>query len=220
MVLNDPIGVGRRSSEALSSRPVVMDRVPFLAMGRRPAHMPLSMRSRAPRFGRTHGHVAVAIDSDDLACQRARGPEKVSEPATSARWADDRVRVRARLDAIPLTYPLFEKRCERTLTEICPLVEWAPHPLSGGCTLSLARITAHRVHAAWRSGGVRAVSTRVPPRAHGLHPADDVSAPAHATTHVICRQWRKLVIVSVSLSVTAAELPVAGSNEPTRVRAK
>lgn len=88
-------------------------------------------RSRAPRFGRADGHVTVGIDSHDLTRQGSGTAESVAKRATPGRRADDRVRVRARLDAVPLAHSLVEKRRERTPTELFPLLDRARHRFSG-----------------------------------------------------------------------------------------
>jgi len=92
-------------------------------------------RSRAPRFGGTDGYVTVAIDSDDLTLQRFRTAERVAKRPTPVGRADDRVRVRARLDAIPLAHSLVEKRRERAAAGIFPLVDRARHRLSGAAVV-------------------------------------------------------------------------------------
>jgi hypothetical protein len=75
-----------------------------------PNSRPRDLASRPPRFGRTNGHLAVAIDGHDLTPQRARAAERIAERPTPIGRTDDRVCVGVRLDAISLAHTLVEKR--------------------------------------------------------------------------------------------------------------
>ena len=77
-------------------------------------------------FGRACGHLAVTIDRDDLAWERTRLAKATAERATPVRGADDRLRVRVTLHAIPLAFSLVEECCERVASELL-LVAFSRH---------------------------------------------------------------------------------------------
>ena len=95
-------------------------------------------------FGWAHGHFAVTIDRDNLTCGQLRLAEETEERPTSVGRGDDRMRVRASLDAITLAYSRIEKRGERALPEFVLWVRCSRHGSSEWrsprcCTTTLVR---------------------------------------------------------------------------------
>jgi hypothetical protein len=83
-------------------------------------------RSGAQWLGGDDGHLAVTIDRDDLAWERARLAKEISERAAPVGRADDRVRVGVGLDAIAFALALVKEGCKRVTSELL-LVAFSAH---------------------------------------------------------------------------------------------
>jgi hypothetical protein len=167
----------------------------------------------------------VEIDGCDLAHER-RLPAKETAGRASVGRADDRVRGRARLDEIPLTDALVQKRSERMPAELFSLVERPCHRFAGGCNRCFAASAPSRHR--WKSGWV-AIQTEaktITPTSHHrtATPTAEPAVTIQRTTYplqqrnayVSSRRWRKLVTVGHLFRAGQVSCPPLGTNSLVR----